>query len=105
MKKSMLLLGFFLISLGINAQSHIPRSKQICLKQNKRITQGKRDGSLTRREVKQLNKEKRNVRKTVRIAKADGVVTSRERKVIAKKNIKLSRSIARKKNNHLVQYR
>ena len=104
MKKSMLLLGFFMISLAINAQSIIPRSKQICLKQQKSINQGKRDGSLTVKEVRQLKNQKRDVKKTVRIARADGVVTSRERKIIAKKSNRLSRSIARKKNNPQVRF-
>ncbi len=101
MKRIIFLFGFALIaSLGtLSAQTATPNVTKKQVKQQARIQNGVANGSLTRHETKQLQRQQINIQKTKNRAKADGIVTKRERAIINTKQNVASRNIARKKNN------
>lgn len=101
MKKIVFLLGFLWTGYGISAQVNTYTPEQNRLQNKLRIKEGKKNGSLTKKEIKKLNRQQRRVNKTERKAKADGIVTLREQKKIARQNQKLSHAIYRKKHNRI----
>lgn len=68
-------------------------------KQQNRIDQGIRSGSLTKREVNRLQNQQNRIERFESKAKADGVVTRNERARLTRKQNTASRAIYRKKNN------
>lgn len=61
--------------------------------QSARIRAGKRDGSLTRHEVKQLRKQQRRIKRLERHFRSDGRFTKVERRQIQKRLDRASRNI------------
>ncbi|MEP7163221.1 MAG: hypothetical protein ABI741_00930 [Ferruginibacter sp.] len=81
------------ISTATNAQAARSRI------QEKRIEQGARNGNLTHRETRRLERQQRHIRHERREARADGVVTSRERRALRKDERRANRNIHRKRHN------
>ena len=67
--------------------------------QKARIKEGVKDGSVTRREAKQLREEQKDIRQDVKDARADGVVTGKEAAKITREQNKASRDIYKQKND------
>ncbi|MEP7256362.1 MAG: hypothetical protein ABI666_11350 [Ferruginibacter sp.] len=67
--------------------------------QRHRIREGVRSGELTRAETRNLALQERGTRRDIRRAKSDGVITRRERKEIRRDKKHNSRAIYRKKHN------
>lgn len=68
-------------------------------RQSRRIKQGVRSGSLTRREARNIAAQQARIRRHERRAKSDGVVTARERASLQRRENRASRNIYRKKHN------
>ena len=67
--------------------------------QRARIKEGVKDGTVTRREAKQLREEQKDVRQDVRAAKSDGKVTAGEKAHITREQNKASRDIYKQKHD------
>lgn len=85
------------IGQGLQAQSACASKRQV--KQHKRINQGVKSGTLTKKETTNLKLQQGDIRRTKRQAKADGVVTRKEKARIVHKQNKANRNIHRKKHN------
>jgi uncharacterized membrane protein YebE (DUF533 family) len=68
-------------------------------RQQKRIKDGLRNGSLTKKEALRLEVEQARIRNMERKAKADGVVTFKERAKLQRELNQSSRHIRNKKHN------
>lgn len=68
-------------------------------RESRRIRQGVRSGSLTRRETARLAAQQARIRAHERHAKADGLMTARERASIQRQENRANRNIYRKKHN------
>ncbi|MDQ2855913.1 MAG: hypothetical protein M3R68_06270 [Acidobacteriota bacterium] len=68
-------------------------------RESRRIRQGIRRGSLTRREARHLGAQQARIRRHERRAKADGTVTFRERARIRRQENRANRNIYRRKHN------
>lgn len=105
MKLTKYFLGFFLafaLTVAFNNQAQAqttPKVKKRQVNQKKRIKNGVKSGSLTKKEAAKLRKQQRNIKATKRAAKADGKVTRKERKQIQRKQNRASKNIYRKKHN------
>lgn len=86
------------IIFTLNAQV-TPKVKKKQATQQARIQEGKRSGELTRVEMRQLQREQREINRHKNLAKADGKVTPRERKILRQEQKRSNRNIYRKKNN------
>ena len=67
--------------------------------QQRRITDGVRDGELTRKEAKKLEKEQAKIRAAEAKAKSDGEFTAKERAKIQKRQDKASHHIYKEKHD------
>jgi len=68
-------------------------------RQQKRIGDGVKDGELTRKEARKLEKEQAKIHAAEAKAKADGEFTAKERAKIQKKQNKASRQIYKEKHD------
>ena len=110
MKKS---LGMFIASICVvfgmsimaTAQTGTPGVKKRQKNQQKRIFKGVKNGSVTGKEFKKLQKQQIKTQKAKRRAKSDGEVTRKERFRLHKRQNKNSRSIFRAKHNKRNQKR
>lgn len=68
-------------------------------RQSRRIRQGVRSGSLTRREARHLAAQEARIHRHERRAKRDGTVTARERASIQRQENRANRNIYRRKHN------
>lgn len=75
------------------AQSRTPYIRDKKHNQHARIHNGVRNGSLTAREARALERQQRDIDRTIRRAKADGIVTHRERAIIRQKQRMANRNI------------
>jgi hypothetical protein len=78
------------------AQSTINQRER---RQQRRIADGVRDGELTRREVRKLEKEQARIHRREAKAKSDGEFTAKERAKIRKQQKKASRHIYKEKHD------
>lgn len=78
-------------SLSINARQH---------KQAKRIRAGKRDGSLTRIEVKKLRKQQRRIKQLERHFRADGRLSRVEKRQLHSRLDRAARRIAAERHDN-----
>jgi len=77
---SILLIAMFVLALGISVSAQsTPGVDNRQHRQQKRIKQGVKNGSLTKREAAKLEAGQAKTRKMERKAKADGIVTASER--------------------------
>jgi hypothetical protein len=88
---------FIFIGQGLQAQSACASKRQV--KQQHRINQGVKSGTLTKKEATNLKMQQRDIRRTKRQAKADGVITRKEKATIVHKQDKANKNIHRKKHN------
>ncbi len=97
MKKIIFLFAFAFmgISFQTSAQSVLAKNTKRQIVQKKKIRAGVRDGSINKRELRQLKRQKAQINNTRRIARADGVIAPQERRIIKKQNKRLNRSIVR----------
>jgi uncharacterized membrane protein YebE (DUF533 family) len=72
--------------------------------QRARITQGVKNGELTRHEAKKLIREQRHIKRMKMRAKADGTITAKERWRIQKAQDRASRHIFLLKHNNRTRY-
>ncbi len=101
MKKYIFLLSALLfITSGLFAQStKTPGIKNKQINQTKKILQGVKSGSLTKKETANLINQEVKLQKHKLRAKADGVVTRREKYKLNKEANSLNRKIYIKKHN------
>ena len=85
------ILGMAFTAVETNAQS-IHRG-------DRRVVNGVRSGQLTAMEVRQVNMKKRDLQRTMRMARMDGMVTYREQRMIDMKKRELDRMIFMQKND------
>jgi len=88
---------------AILAQDKTPVVAKRQVNQQKRIAEGVNDGNLTRKETRRLQAQERELQREKRAAKADGVVSSGERQELRQDSRKLSRRIAKQKNDAQTQ--
>lgn len=100
MKQVILVLVMFMsFVIYSHAQTATPNVTKKQKNQTERIKEGVESGELTRGETAALKKDKRELRRMKKAAKADGVVTPEERARLNKKANRNSKKIYRKKNN------
>jgi len=101
MKKYIFLLSVLLfVTSGLFAQStKTPGIKHKQVNQSKKILQGVKSGSLTKKETANLINQEVKLQKHKKRAKADGMVTPRERYKLNKDANSLNRKIYIKKHN------
>ena len=87
------------VSSASFAETATPRAHHRQVRQQERIAQGMRSGSLTPREAMRLERGHLQVRRAIVRAQADGVVTARERARIARLQNVESRRIWRQKHD------
>ena len=110
MKKSF---GIFVASLCVifglsvmaSAQTGTPGVKKRQKNQQKRIFKGVKNGTVTGKEFKKLQKQQIRTQKAKKRAKSDGKVTKKERVRLHKRQNKNSKSIFRAKHNKRNQKR
>jgi len=95
MKLKVLGAAVLILTLGINTSEAQQRTRV----QKQRVKQGVRSGELIRAETRSVASMHRDTRRDVRRAKSDGVITRRERKEIHRDKRHTSRAIYRKKHN------
>ncbi len=97
---SILLSVMFVISLGVTVLAQkTPSIDNREHRQQRRIRQGVRSGSLTRREAARMERQQRRTRHIEAKAKSDGTVTPRERARIQRRENRTSRHIYRQKHD------
>ena len=68
-------------------------------KQQKRISEGRKSGELTKKESAKLDAEQAKIRHDENKAKSDGVVTTKERAKLQKEENKASKDIKKQKHD------
>jgi len=106
MKTKLILSVIFLLAMVsiTSAQSKTPVVTKRQFNQQKRIQNGIQNGSLTKLEVKQLEKQQVNILKTKKVVKADGNVTKRERAILHHKQNNASTTIFIQKHDRQNRY-
>ncbi len=96
MKKKLILLSLIIGSIvySVIGQTTIRQGVQ-----QGRIVEGAASGELTKREIRNLERQQRRVNRHKKATKADGVVTRQERASLRMHQNKANRDIRRKKNN------
>lgn len=96
MKSSIVLAAFALMfSMSASAQN-IHRTNT---RQQARVHQGVRCGTITPRERTAIARQQQDVRLATRVAKSDGVITPEERRIIRQEQRQASNTIYRTKHN------
>ena len=103
MKIKIVFIGLFLLgfTFASTAQTKTPKVTDRQIHQQRRILKGAKNGELTKKEFKQLEKQQRSIHRTKKLAKADGKVTNKERALIHFRQNRASRNIAKKKHNKI----
>ena len=98
---SILLTAMFVLALGISVSAQsTPGVDNRQQRQQKRIKQGVKNGSLTKREAAKLEAGQAKTRKMERKAKADGTVTASERAKLQHRENKTSKKIYHQKHDN-----
>ena len=98
---SILISVIFVLGLGLSAMAQkTPVVDNRQHRQQKRIRQGVKSGSLTKREAAKLEAGQARTRRIERRAKADGTVTAKERYRLQHRENKTSRRIYRQKHDN-----
>jgi len=97
---SILLSAMFVLALGISVSAQrTPSVDRREHRQQRRIHQGVKSGSLTRREAARLERQQGRTRRMERRAKADGTVTAKERARLQHRENRTSRRVYRQKHD------
>ena len=105
MKKATTILMTVGILFGLTATSFahsktkVPVAHKRQVEQQQRIRQGIRSDELTKREVRSIEREQRDIHQEIRASKSDGIVTGAERRDIMQEQNQASRHIYRAKHN------
>lgn len=84
----------FLIAAVVGlAFTSVDTNAQTVHRGDRRVVQGMNSGRLTAMEVRQINMKKRDLQRTIQMAKMDGRITYREQRVIDLKKRELDRMI------------
>lgn len=98
---SILVLVTFVLGLALSAMAQkTPVVDNRQHRQQRRIRQGVKNGSLTKREAVKLEAGQAKTRRMERRAKADGTVTVKERAKLQHRENKTSRKIYRQKHDN-----
>jgi hypothetical protein len=101
---SILLSVMFVLALGITVPAQTtPSVDRREHRQQRRIHQGVRSGSLTRREAARMERQQARTRRLEAKAKSDGKVTARERARLQHRENRTSRHIYRQKHDRQVR--
>jgi uncharacterized membrane protein YebE (DUF533 family) len=106
MKKLVSVLLTIAFALSLSAVSMAQRTRVINkreYRQQKRIRQGVRSGSLTRREAAKLERQQAVTHAEEAAARADGKVTGRERRHIRHRELRTSRRVYRQKHDSQIR--
>ncbi len=79
----------------------VQTNAQIVQRTDRRMIQDNRHNSVTAYDMRQVTKMKRDLQRTIVIAKADGIVTFRERNVIDRQKRELDRMINRQNRGYV----
>lgn len=97
---SILLLVIFVLGIGLSAMAQkTPVVDNRERRQQRRIHQGVKSGSLTTREAARMEKQQLKTHRLEAKAKSDGVVTHKERARLQHRENKTSRHIYRQKHD------
>ena len=98
---SILLSTTFVLALGITVSAQrTPRVDRREHRQQRRIHQGVKSGSLTRREAARMQAQQARTRRLEARAKSDGKVTARERVRLQRRENRTSRRIYRQQHDN-----
>jgi len=98
---SILLSAVFVFGMGLTAMAQkTPSVDNRQHRQQRRIRQGVKNGSLTRKEAARLEAGQARTRRIERRAKADGTVTAAERAKLQHRENKTSRRIYKQKHDN-----
>ncbi|HLF85337.1 MAG TPA: hypothetical protein VI837_14280 [Blastocatellia bacterium] len=98
---SILLSGMFVLALGITVSGQkTPSVDRREHRQQKRIRQGVKSGSLTKREAARMEAQQAKTRRLEAKAKSDGKVTVKERARLQRRENRTSRRIYRQKHDN-----
>lgn len=98
---SILLSVMFVLALGITVSAQTtPSVDRREHRQQRRIHQGVKSGSLTRREAARMERQQARTRRLEARAKSDGTVTRRERARLQRRENRTSRHIYRQKHDN-----
>ena len=81
----------------------VQTNAQIVQRTDRRMIQDNRPNRVTAYEMREVNQMKRQLQRTIVMAKADGIVTFREKQVIERKKRELDRMIYRQQNRGYVR--
>lgn len=79
----------------------VQTNAQIVQRTDRRMIQDNRHNSVTAYDMRQVTKMKRDLQRTIVMAKADGIVTFRERNVIDRQKRELDRMINRQNRGYV----
>lgn len=97
---SILLSAMFVLALGISVSAQrTPSVDRRQHRQQRRIHQGVKSGSLTKREAARMERQQGRTRRMERRAKADGTVTAKERARLQHRENRTSRRVYRQKHD------
>jgi DNA-binding transcriptional regulator of glucitol operon len=101
MKKLILITGilFLLTSAIATAQTTNRSITSTQINQQKRIKQGVKDKTLTKKEARKLEAQQKKIRIEKKMAKADGKITPNEKKILKHEQKQASKNIYREKHN------
>ncbi len=81
----------------------VQTNAQIVQRTDRRMIQDNRYNRVTAYEMREVNQMKRQLQRTIVMAKADGIVTFREKQVIERKKRELDRMIYRQQNRGYIR--
>lgn len=100
--KPNILAAALLVTITFSAKTYAQATPGVTkdqVTQQARIQEGKKDGEITRRENRQLQRQQARIQKTKQVAKADGVVTPQERRALHKQQRRASKNIYHQKHD------
>jgi hypothetical protein len=103
MGKGIILLAALTFATPVFAQTATPDLDRRIARQEARIEQGVRNGSLTRSEAARLRRDEARLKQQRARAKADGVVTRKERAALQREADRMDRRIAVEKHDTQVR--
>lgn len=93
------IIGFVGLFAAESYAQKTPRGKNRVTRQNKRIKQGVKSGSITKKESAKIAKQRKHLKKSTKRAKADGKVTAKERRKLRGQLNRSSKTIYKSKHN------
>lgn len=79
----------------------VQTNAQVVQRTDRRMIQDNRHGPATAHEMRQVNQMKKQLQRTIMMARADGIVTFREKQMIDRKKRELDRMIDRQNRGYV----